>query len=111
MRGIHKRISFGLVPVLFLLGVVGMFAQAKPGAADDDKPWVAPDDARKVKNPVAATPQNLAAGAQLFHDNFAGCHGDKGLGDGPTAKILKKTPPNFTHPTLQPSSTYAPLFC
>jgi hypothetical protein len=36
MKGKHKRISFGLVPVLCLFGVVGMFAQAKPGAAEDD---------------------------------------------------------------------------
>jgi len=75
MKGIHKGISYGLVVVLCLFGAAGMSAQAKPGAAEEDKPWVAPDDARKVKNPVAPTPQNLAAAAQLFHDNCAGCHG------------------------------------
>jgi len=110
MKGIHIRISFGLALVLCLFGAVGMLAQAKPAAADEDKPWVAPDDARKVKNPIAPTPQNLAAAAQLFHDNCAGCHGDKGLGDGPTSKILKKKPANFTDPKLQSSETDGSLF-
>jgi mono/diheme cytochrome c family protein len=110
MKGIHKGISFGLAAVLCLFGAVGVFAQAKPATPDEDKPWVAPDDARKVKNPIAPTPQNLAAAAQLFHDNCAGCHGDKGLGDGPTSKILKKKPANFTDPKLQSSETDGSLF-
>jgi len=108
--GLNTRMALCWAPVLCLLVAVGGVAQAKPAAAEEEKPWVAPDDARKVKNPVAPTPDNLAAAAQLFHDNCAGCHGDKGLGDGPTAKILKKKPANFTDPKLQASETDGSLF-
>lgn len=110
MRGLNTRMALCWAPVLCLLVSVGGLAQAKPAAAEEEKPWVAPDDARKVKNPVAPTPDTLAAAAQLFHDNCSGCHGDKGLGDGPTAKILKKKPANFTDPKLQSSETDGSLF-
>ena len=79
-------------------------------AADDYKPWVAPDAARAVKNPVAPTPQNLAAAQQTFTDNCVQCHGEKGMGDGDTGKILKVKPANFTDPKLMALETDGSLF-
>src|ERR1700719_1228417 len=52
-------------------------------AQDDNSPWVAPDDAKKVHNPVKSSPDTLAAAAQLYKLNCAGCHGPKGDGNEP----------------------------
>ena len=42
------------------------------GAVDASTDRHAPD----TKNPVAPTDENIIAGAHLFHDQCAGCHGD-----------------------------------
>src|ERR1700693_2852174 len=63
---------------------------ARVAAADDDKPWVAPDAAKQVKNPIPVNAQTVAAGEQLYHENCAPCHGDTGKGDGDTGQIIKK---------------------
>ena len=65
MKGLKTRMALCWAPVLCLVVAVGGLAQAKP-ATEEEKPWVAPDDARKVKNPVPPTADNLAAAAQLF---------------------------------------------
>jgi len=79
-------------------------------AQDAPAPWVAPDDAKKVKNPVPANQESLAAAQQLFQDNCVLCHGEKGEGDGPGAKTIKVKPANFADPKLQASETDGALF-
>jgi len=37
-------------------------------------------EAAKIKNPVAATPESIAAGKQLFQRSCATCHGTNGQG-------------------------------
>jgi mono/diheme cytochrome c family protein len=78
--------------------------------AADDKPWVAPDDALKVKNPVKPTPANLSDAAELFRDNCETCHGTNGAGDGPSAKTLPKKPANFTDAKMMKAATDGELF-
>jgi mono/diheme cytochrome c family protein len=102
----------------WLAGALGIFAilmassafVPRVGAADDDKPWVAPDAAKQVKNPVPVNPESLAAGAQLYHENCAPCHGETGKGDGDTGKIIKKKPANFTDEKLMSEETDGSLF-
>jgi mono/diheme cytochrome c family protein len=89
---------------VFAIGRIAAQEQAVPA------PWVAPDDAKKVKNPIPPTPETLAAAEQLFSDNCVLCHGEKGLGDGPGAKTIKVKPANFTDPKLQASETDGALF-
>src|SRR6266700_2508106 len=83
---------------------------ARVAAADDEKPWVAPDAAKQVKNPVPVNPESLAAGGQLYHENCAPCHGETGKGDGDTGKIIKKKPANFTDEKLMSLETDGSLF-
>jgi mono/diheme cytochrome c family protein len=73
-------------------------------------PWVAPDDAKKVKNPVPPTQETLADAEQLFTDNCVLCHGEKGMGDGPGAKTIKVKPANFTDAKMMAEETDGSLF-
>ena len=97
--------AFGILAVLASSAFVVHVA-----AAEDDKPWVAPEEARQVKNPIPVNPESLAAGTQLFHENCAPCHGDTGKGDGDTGKIIKKKPANFTDEKLMSLETDGSLF-
>lgn len=73
-------------------------------------PWVAPDDAKKVKNPIPPTQETLADAEQIFTDNCVLCHGEKGLGDGPGAKTIKVKPANFTDAKMMAAETDGSLF-
>ena len=79
-------------------------------AAEDNTPWVAPDAARKVENPVPATPENSQAAEQLYKDNCILCHGDKGKGDGLASRTSQVPPANFTDAKLMSEETDGSLF-
>lgn len=104
--GIARLIGVGLVMGMCAL-VIGRVAAQEAAAP---APWVAPEDAKKVKNPVPSTPEALMEAQQNFEDNCVLCHGEKGLGDGPGAKTIKVKPANFTDPKLQASETDGSLF-
>ena len=48
-----------------------------------------------LRNPVAATPDALAAGKFLYDTDCAACHGSSGHGDGPAAHVLRVQPPDL----------------
>jgi mono/diheme cytochrome c family protein len=117
-KGVSGMIrSWNLNRLQWWAGVVGLLAilassafVARVASAQDDKPWVAPDAAKQVKNPVPVNPESLAAGAQLYHENCAPCHGDTGKGDGDTGKIIKKKPANFTDEKMMSAETDGSIF-
>ena len=100
--------ALGMLALLASSGLVARVAAAQ--AAQEDKPWVAPDAAKQVKNPVPTNAESLAAGSQLYHENCAPCHGDTGKGDGDTGKIIKKKPANFTDEKLMSAETDGSIF-
>jgi mono/diheme cytochrome c family protein len=102
---LHFTRTFGICAVLAL-----SFAFVGRTPADDSKPWVAPADAKKVKNPVPVTPENLAAGESTFKSNCALCHGEKGAGDGPMAGTLPLKPANFTDAQMMSMESDGSLF-
>lgn len=79
-------------------------------AAQDEKPWVAPDEATKVKNPYPPDPENLAAAEKLYKDNCVLCHGDKGKGDGIARRASAVPPTNFTDAKSMDAETDGSLF-
>jgi len=95
----------GLVFAMCVFAFGRAAAQQAPAA-----PWVAPDDAKKVKNPFPPTQQTLADAEQLFTDNCVLCHGEKGVGDGPGAKTIKVKPANFTDAKLMAEETDGSLY-
>jgi len=112
MSGRNKGTSLRLARVfgIFAFPALLAFAGGRVAADDAPKPWVAPDEARMVKNPVPANQENLAAAAQLFQDNCVLCHGEKGTGDGPGAKTIKVKPANFTDAAAMKTETDGSLF-
>jgi mono/diheme cytochrome c family protein len=74
--------------------VVLLAGLANRPAGAHDMSWIVPPSAKKVKNQVKATPEALAAAADMFHENCAPCHGEKGRGDGEMAQYMKKVKPS-----------------
>ena len=54
--------------------------------------WKAPESAKNVKNPIPADATAIAAGKTVYVKECLQCHGKKGLGDGPNAATLDKSP-------------------
>jgi mono/diheme cytochrome c family protein len=73
-----RRLLFQIVVVL--AWTTGLILRAQGDA-----------DAAKLKNPVAATPESIAAGQQLYGRNCASCHGRNGQG-GPGNDLIPAAP-------------------
>ena len=81
-----RRVSTALVPALVLsfiaFGAALAVAQ-NPGGSPEGK---------KMKNPVASSPDSIKAGQAAFQKNCRFCHGADAKGNGPMA-------PEGTHPS------------
>ena len=71
---------------------------------DSSKSWVAPKSADKLKNPLAGIIEESKKGKKLFSNNCYECHGDSGLGNGPSAYMLDPKPANLTSEKVQSQS-------
>ena len=89
-----KRAVIGSLLVLAVALSLGIWTEAR------DKDWPVPAEAARLKNPVKATPENLAAARAIYMDKCANCHGDKGLGDGPEAGMYDPPPASLNDATL-----------
>lgn len=58
--------------------------------------WMAPEDAAKRSNPVAADRASRQRGWKLFTANCASCHGASARGDGPAGAALNPRPADLT---------------
>lgn len=90
-----------LVSMLLAAGVcvmlsVSVQAQEKPKG----KPWPAPDDAVKMKNPVKGT----EGAKDLYAQHCKSCHGVAGKGDGPKADKLEISCGDFASEATQKQS-------
>jgi mono/diheme cytochrome c family protein len=82
----RRHISTVLIPALALACVALMTAAGsaqEPGGSAAGK---------ALKNPVASSPESIAAGKALFQKNCRFCHGTDAKGNGPMA-------PEGTHPS------------
>ena len=83
----NVNISRGLLLISFLL--FGSMIQ-------DKKKWIAPESAKKMKNPVAVDKESLAEGKMLYSKHCKSCHGIGGKGDGTKAASLDVSCGDFT---------------
>lgn len=96
--------------LLVLVGSTVLAAERdplKPRVPDGDLA-----EARKLPNPVAASPETIAKGKALYEEKGTcfKCHGLKGAGDGPFGKNLKPSPRTFMNAEWQKARTDGELF-
>jgi mono/diheme cytochrome c family protein len=65
-----------------------------------------------MKNPLPATPENIAKGKEIFTGKGTcfTCHGNEGKGDGLAAAALDPSPRNFTNPEFHKVRTPGEMF-
>jgi mono/diheme cytochrome c family protein len=91
--------------ILFLILVVILAALAHAIVS-----WTTTAAARKLKNPVPATPEALAAGLHTYQQHCQKCHGANGDGKGEKASELSVEPGDFTDAEKMRGLTDGELF-
>jgi len=99
-------------PVAFVLFVTllvvaagsGLYAFLHPG------PWIVPEAAKQVPNPLKPSQADLPGARRLYEDKCAECHGDSGKGDGSQGKMYDPLPMNFTDAAKMNPITDGELF-
>lgn len=86
-RGSTQGIVFWILSIIFLLSAP-VFAHEKTG-------WVAPNEAKTMKNLVPMTKESLKKGKEIYENRCSMCHGVIGDGKGPTAAPSTPKPTNF----------------
>jgi mono/diheme cytochrome c family protein len=84
-----RKILFAAL--LGLICVVLVYA-----AFQKDKPWVVPEEVKKLKNPIAPSESTLKAARGIYVNECAQCHGERGKGDGPEAAMHDPPPSDIT---------------
>jgi mono/diheme cytochrome c family protein len=74
------------------------------------KPWVVPEEFKKLQNPLLATDSNLNSAREVYADECAQCHGDHGKGDGPEAKMHDPLPADLTDASRMSTVTDGEIF-
>lgn len=84
------------IALLALSLLWGLRALHSVSAHDGHKHSNAPASAKKLKNPLKADEETIAAGRALFNKNCASCHGEDGKSKTDVAAAMKKKPTNLT---------------
>ena len=82
---------------ILFAGVLTLAAISIVLAAREKRTWNIPDEAKQRKNPLQSSPSALQAAGDLYLDNCAQCHGDKGKGDGPEATMYDPLPADLSN--------------
>jgi mono/diheme cytochrome c family protein len=86
-----RRILFAAILILTLVVVAYWLMQ-------ENKPWMVPQEYKSLKNPLSPSESNLQAARQIYMDECAQCHGERGQGDGPEARSHYPLPADLTDP-------------
>src|ERR1043166_2769290 len=87
-----KKKLAGTIFLALLLTAAGsaIYAFFHPG------PWIVPDAATQVTNPLKPSQADRPGTQRVYLDKCAECHGDSGKGDGSQGKMYDPLPTNFT---------------
>lgn len=119
-RKSRTSIRFGLIATLLLALALALAACSSSDAPDEDhaaevseehgheeeehagtEAHGIPEDAAAVPNPIAASEESVAMGAEVFATNCVACHGETGMGDGPSAAGLDPKPADLSEHHVQ----------
>jgi mono/diheme cytochrome c family protein len=94
MSAFGKSLSIALVATTFVAWIAVSVVSAQG-------PWIAPADAKAMKNPV----KGVGNAKKTVETNCVSCHGASGKGDGPAAAALPPPKPaNWTSDVVQKQS-------
>jgi mono/diheme cytochrome c family protein len=91
--------------LLALICIVLVYA-----AFQRDRPWIIPEEVKKLKNPIAPNEATLKAARGIYMDKCAECHGERGKGDGPKAMMHTPAPADLTDAGQMKSVTDGEIF-
>ena len=81
--------------ILYWLLSLGLMASVSLAFAHEMTGWIAPEEAKKMKNPIQATKASIQKGKEIYEKKCALCHGDRGGGKGPASGGLNPKRTNF----------------
>jgi mono/diheme cytochrome c family protein len=108
MTAAPKR-TLALRKTLFAL-VVAFIAISIVLAVLQNREWVVPEEAKKLKNPIAPSAAAMGSARLIYLDKCAECHGETGKGDGPQGKMYDPPPGNLTDAKHMSTRTDGELF-
>ena len=95
MSGFEKSLGIAVAAITLVVSAGAAMVSAQGG------PWVAPPEAKAVKNPV----KGVGNAKKSVETNCVSCHGPGGKGDGPAAAALPPPKPaNWTSDAVQKQS-------
>jgi mono/diheme cytochrome c family protein len=106
MQGREKSpFVFALFIALLLIAAgSAVYALLHPG------PWIVPEEAKRVVNPLKPSQADLPGARARYLDKCAECHGDTGKGDGSQAKLYDPKPSNLTDAAHMPQISDGEIF-
>jgi mono/diheme cytochrome c family protein len=99
---IRKTLFLVLLAIIFIAVAFTVYQQ--------NKPWVIPEEAKSLKNPLQPSEAALKSARSLYGENCAQCHGDTGKGDGPEGRKYDPKPADFTDAQHMNTVTDGALF-
>jgi mono/diheme cytochrome c family protein len=98
-----RKLLFAALLLLICVLVVYWLTQ-------ENRPWIVPEEYKSLKNPLPPSESNLNAARQIYSDECAQCHGERGQGDGPEARTHYPLPADLTDPKLLVNVTDGEIF-
>jgi len=80
------------------------------GADSLAEKWLSPAVSAAKKNPIASTPDSIAAGQKIYSKTCMMCHGKSGDADGPAVIELNIHPARLSDPQLMGPESDGSLF-
>lgn len=90
-----------ILTTIIVLALFSFTVKTGKISAQQSNPWVAPECANTIKNPVKGDESATTQGEKLFNQLCAICHGNKGKGDGMAGMSLNPRPSDLTSKNVQ----------
>jgi mono/diheme cytochrome c family protein len=113
-----REIRHGVTAAVLAVAVLAAVPARAPAQGVKPQPqdteWNAPPTEKAKTPPQPASPEGIERGHRLYLKHCATCHGDKGRGDGPLARLhaqrTSRPPYDLTLPEVQTFLTDGEIF-